>query len=227
VARALAADPPVLLMDEPFGAVDPITRTRLQTQFLDLQAQLRKTIVFVTHDIDEAATLGDRIAVLSRGGVLEQFAPPSEILGRPRSSFVADFVGADRSVRLLGVTAVAHEDLFFPPTVGPELSMLDARTRTAGADGRWAVVVAGGGALEGWIDLDPAAGGLVADHVQPFGVAVALGAPLRTAFSEMLSHDVQWVPVTSEGRYVGVLTPNRLHAAMRRAAGGQAIESGP
>ena len=99
VARALGADPPVLLMDEPFGAVDPVTRQRLQNQFLELQRQLKKSIVFVTHDIEEAAKLGDRIAVLSKGGVLEQYDTPAEILGRPATPFVADFVGTDRGVR--------------------------------------------------------------------------------------------------------------------------------
>src|SRR5580698_8029174 len=115
VARALGADPPVLLMDEPFGAVDPVTRLRLQKQFLELQRELKKTIVFVTHDIDEATKLGDKIAVLSKGGVLEQYDTPSEVLGRPASAFVADFVGADRGVRRLAVTAIDPEDLFHPP----------------------------------------------------------------------------------------------------------------
>src|SRR4051812_20563981 len=96
VARALAADPAVLLMDEPFSAVDPIVRERLQSEFLRLQEAVRKTIVFVTHDIEEAVRLGDRIAVMSQGGKVEQFAPPAELLGSPATPFVADFVGADR-----------------------------------------------------------------------------------------------------------------------------------
>src|ERR1700678_3142853 len=123
VARALGADPPVLLMDEPFGAVDPVTRLRLQEQFLELQAQLNKTVVLVTHDVDEAAKLGDRIAVLSTGGVLEQYDAPSEILGRPATPFVADFVGADRGVRRLALVAIEPADLATPPTVGPDATM--------------------------------------------------------------------------------------------------------
>nr|MBA3266948.1 ATP-binding cassette domain-containing protein [Acidimicrobiia bacterium] len=99
VARALGVDPPVLLMDEPFGAIDPINRDRLQQEFLRLQSEVRKTVVFVTHDIDEAVRLGDRIAILREGGVLEQYAPPAEILGRPASPFVADFVGSDRGLK--------------------------------------------------------------------------------------------------------------------------------
>jgi len=106
VARALAADPVVLLMDEPFSAVDPIARGHLQEEFLRLQAEVHKTTVFVTHDVDEAVRLGDRIAVLSSGGKLEQYAPPAEILGRPASSFVAEFVGSDRGIKRLGVTAI-------------------------------------------------------------------------------------------------------------------------
>ena len=106
VARALAADPLVLLMDEPFSAVDPIARGRLQEEFLKLQATVRKTIVMVTHDIDEAVRLGDRIAVLGNGGVLRQYAPPAELLSRPDSPEVADFVGADRGIRRLAVTPV-------------------------------------------------------------------------------------------------------------------------
>ncbi|WP_433283660.1 ABC transporter ATP-binding protein [Micromonospora sp. CA-244673] len=111
VARALAADPVVLLMDEPFSAVDPIVRTRLQEEFLRLQAEVRKTIVLVTHDLDEAVRLGDRIAVLSEGGRLEQYDVPAALLGSPASPFVREFVGADRGIRRLAVTPVTREVL--------------------------------------------------------------------------------------------------------------------
>ncbi len=104
VARALAADPPVLLMDEPFGAVDPIARDHLQEEFLALQAEVHKTVVFVTHDLDEAVRLGDRIAVLSVGGHLEQYADPATVLGAPATDFVRTFVGGDRSLKALSVT---------------------------------------------------------------------------------------------------------------------------
>ncbi|MBT8212388.1 MAG: ATP-binding cassette domain-containing protein, partial [Acidimicrobiia bacterium] len=106
VARALAADPPVLLMDEPFGAVDPIVRSRLQDELLDLQQRVRKTIVFVTHDIDEAIKLGDRVAILNVGGVLEQYASPTEILSSPANSFVEEFLGEDRSLKRLSLTPI-------------------------------------------------------------------------------------------------------------------------
>ncbi|WP_089004944.1 ABC transporter ATP-binding protein [Micromonospora viridifaciens] len=111
VARALAADPVVLLMDEPFSAVDPIVRTRLQEEFLRLQAEVRKTIVLVTHDLDEAVRLGDRIAVLSEGGRLEQYDTPAALLGSPASPFVREFVGADRGIRRLAVTPLTREVL--------------------------------------------------------------------------------------------------------------------
>jgi osmoprotectant transport system ATP-binding protein len=111
VARALAADPVVLLMDEPFSAVDPIARTRLQEEFLRLQSEVRKTIVLVTHDLDEAVRLGDRIAVLSQGGRLEQFDSPAVLLGAPVSPFVQEFVGADRGIRRLAVTPVVRDGL--------------------------------------------------------------------------------------------------------------------
>ncbi len=103
VARALAADPPVMLMDEPFGAVDPIVRERLQDQFLDIQRRIRKTIVFVTHDIDEALKMADRIAILNRGAKLEQFAPSTEIVANPANDFVRRFVGLDRGLKGLAL----------------------------------------------------------------------------------------------------------------------------
>jgi osmoprotectant transport system ATP-binding protein len=225
VARALGADPPVLLMDEPFGAVDPVTRARLQEQFLDLQAQLKKTVVLVTHDVDEAAKLGDRIAVLSVGGVLEQFDTPAEILGRPATPFVADFVGTDRGVRRLALVAIEPGDLAHPPTVSPTATMVEARAQGAGSDARWAVVTEDDGRLIGWVPLDPGPDGRAGDLATPFAVQVPMGASLKTALAEMLQHDVRWIPVIEGSRYRGVLTPNRIHAAMRRTVGGVAVES--
>jgi len=111
VARALAADPPIMLMDEPFGAVDPITRERLQDEFLRIQEDIKKTIVFVTHDIDEAIKMGDKIAILKQGGVLAQYDTPENILSRPDSEFVSSFVGADRVLKRLSLTRVAEMDL--------------------------------------------------------------------------------------------------------------------
>jgi osmoprotectant transport system ATP-binding protein len=120
VARALAADPPLLLMDEPFGAIDPINRERLQNEFLRLQAEIRKTIVFVTHDIDEAIKMGDKIAILQVGGKLAQYATPSEILLHPANEFVEDFVGADRALKRLALLRVSDIELG-PPNGGPSI----------------------------------------------------------------------------------------------------------
>jgi osmoprotectant transport system ATP-binding protein len=111
VARALAADPPIMLMDEPFGAVDPITRERLQDEFLRIQEDIKKTIVFVTHDIDEAIKMGNKIAILKQGGVLAQYDTPENILSRPDSEFVSSFVGADRVLKRLSLTRVGDMDL--------------------------------------------------------------------------------------------------------------------
>jgi osmoprotectant transport system ATP-binding protein len=226
VARALAADPPVLLMDEPFAAVDPVTRQRLQNQFLDLQKELKKTIVFVTHDIEEAAKLGDRIAVLSKGGVVEQYDTPAEILGRPDTPFVADFVGADRGVRRLAVVRVEAGDLAQPPVVSPAASMDEVRRVAADSDAKTAVVVDGDGRLAGWVSAAAGEEGPVGNHTKKFAAQIPTGTTLRAALGEMLQHDVRWIPVVDEDdRYLGVLTPNRLHAAMRRSVGGTPVES--
>ncbi|HEV8298451.1 MAG TPA: ABC transporter ATP-binding protein [Acidimicrobiales bacterium] len=143
VARALGADPPVLLMDEPFGALDPVTRARLQDELLMIQAGVRKTIVFVTHDVDEAVKLGDRIAILHLEGVLAQHATPAEILAEPASDFVAEFVGDDRGLKLLSVTRIPRralvsaslEDLRADrPRVPESASMKDALAQMVLAD---------------------------------------------------------------------------------------------
>lgn len=175
VARALAADPPVLLMDEPFGAVDPVVRERLQNEFLTLQQTVRKTILLVTHDLEEAVRLGDRIAVYG-AGTIEQFASPAQVLGAPATDYVADFVGSDRGLKRLAVTAVAQADL-------ADLS------DPASADGK-----------------APTAG-------------VALGASLREALALLLQEDSGRIGVTDpdSGELIGVLTPEGVHRALRRA----------
>jgi len=122
LARAMAADPPLMLMDEPFGAIDPIVRTRLQDEFLRLQAEVRKTVVFVTHDIDEAIKIGDRIAILRRGGTLAQYDTPATILARPADDFVAEFVGADRALKALALRTVGELELRESRDGGPLVS---------------------------------------------------------------------------------------------------------
>jgi osmoprotectant transport system ATP-binding protein len=142
VARALAADPPLLLMDEPFGAIDPINRTRLQEEFLALQARVGKTVVFVTHDIDEAIKLGDRIAILREGGRLAQYATPAEILADPADAFVAAFVGADRALKALGLTTLAEIELL--PTQNGHTPAATLELQTSLRDALAAVLADGG-----------------------------------------------------------------------------------
>ncbi len=133
VARALAADPPIMLMDEPFAAIDPVTRTQLQDEFLRLQQTIRKTIVFVTHDIDEAVKMGDHIAILEVGGRLAQYDPPEKLLLEPANDFVADFVGRDRALKRLRITYIDLGALHTPPTRRrPRRGERAARDRTAG-----------------------------------------------------------------------------------------------
>jgi osmoprotectant transport system ATP-binding protein len=228
VARALAGDPPVLLMDEPFGAVDPIARDRLQQEFLRLQAQLHKTVIFVTHDVDEAVTMGDRIAVLSEGGVLQQYDSPAELLARPATTFVADFIGSDRGLRRLAVTAIDPADLYAPPVVRAGTTVAQASAAVAGAGTHWAIVVDDKGRLLGWVEPDrvrdgaaaPDGAALVGGYMRPLEARVSLEASLKTAFAEMLQHDAAWVAVLDGELYAGVLTPDALHAALRRSVGG-------
>jgi osmoprotectant transport system ATP-binding protein len=127
VARALAADPPLMLMDEPFGAIDPINRARLQDEFLGLQEKVKKTVVFVTHDIDEAIKMGDRIAILREGGELAQYDTPQEILTHPADEFVAQFVGADRGIKRLSLTTVAELKLIAPNGLRPGPNRVSAK----------------------------------------------------------------------------------------------------
>ncbi len=169
VARALAADPPVLLMDEPFGAVDPVVRVRLQDEFLRVQRELGKTVVFVTHDIDEAVKMGDRVAVFAVGGRLAQFGSPAELLGHPADEFVEDFVGATRGLRRLTVTEIDPANL--EPLDGVSLGDLAA--------------------------------------------AVDVSATLEEALAVMLRDDKPMVGVKRGAEFVGVLTPNGVHRALR------------
>jgi osmoprotectant transport system ATP-binding protein len=226
VARALAADPPVLLMDEPFSAVDPVVRDRLQAEFLRLQATVRKTIVFVTHDIEEAVRLGDRIAVMSSGGHVEQFASPAELLGKPASPFVADFVGSDRGLKRLAVTGIDVADLERPPVVHVADGLADARAAMAHAGARWAVVLDDDERLHGWLSAERAAGaGTVGPAARRMEAWVPADASLKTAFSTMLQLEAGWVAVLDGDRFLGVLTPDSLHAALRRSVEGAVPET--
>jgi osmoprotectant transport system ATP-binding protein len=225
VARALAADPPVLLMDEPFSAVDPVVRERLQSEFLRLQETVRKTIVFVTHDIEEAVRIGDRIAVMSAGGKVEQFATPAELLGKPANPFVADFVGADRGLKRLAVTGIDPADLERPPVVHVADGLADARAAMQSSGARWAVVLDDAGNLHGWLSVERATGaGTVGTSARRMEAWVPVGSSLKTAFAVMLQMEAGWVAVLDGDRFLGVLTPESLHAALRRSVEGAVPE---
>ncbi|CAL9301255.1 ABC transporter ATP-binding protein [Streptomyces sp. SudanB25_2051] len=229
VARALAADPPVLLMDEPFGAVDPVVRERLQSEFLKLQARMRKTVLFVTHDLEEAVRLGDRMAVYGQG-TIEQLDTPATVLGAPATPYVADFVGADRALRRLSVTPVEEGHLDRPPVLrldDPLPRAWDgARAVVLDADGRpygWLPAAGEPGGGPGAVREEPPGPGAVRERARPMEARVELGGSLKDAFSAMLRYDAGWVAVVDPadgGRYLGVLTPERLHEALRRSLGG-------
>ena len=154
VARALAANPGVMLMDEPFGAVDPINREQLQNEFLRLQAEVRKTILFVTHDIDEAIKMGDRIAILRQNGVLAQYATPAELLMAPADDFVEDFVGADRALKRLALLRVRDIDLWEAPLAHVGQATSEVRAKLDGAEVPHALVIDSERRPLGWLSDD-------------------------------------------------------------------------
>jgi osmoprotectant transport system ATP-binding protein len=219
VARALGADPAVLLMDEPFGAIDPINRERLQDEFLRLQVEVKKTVVFVTHDIEEAIKLGDRIAILREGGHLAQYDSPGEVLGNPADDFVADFVGADRALKRLKVTSIDLSDLVQPPVLPFDLDLADARRRLDADEQEFAVVLDDERRLRGYLQRERAEGdGQVADRLRRLEAWVRVSDTLKDAFGEVLLYDAGWVAVLDDDdRFLGVLTPEALYAATRRS----------
>jgi osmoprotectant transport system ATP-binding protein len=218
VARALAADPTVLLMDEPFAAVDPVTRLHLQDEFLRLHREVGKTVVFVTHDIEEAVKIGERIAILDVGGVLAQYDTPAEVLARPASPMVADFVGADRGLKRLRVTAIDADCLEHPPTVAPDDSLADARAAMEQTRMTWVAVVDGEGVLRGSVVAADAGGdGAVRDHLRRFAAWVPADGTLQDALAMMLLTEAGWVAVLDGDRFVGILTPEAVFRSLRRS----------
>jgi osmoprotectant transport system ATP-binding protein len=208
VARALASDPSIMLMDEPFGAIDPITRERLQNEFLRLQGELRKTIVFVTHDIDEAIKMGDRIAVLKKGGVLAQYATPAELLLDPADDFVEDFVGADRALKRLALLRVRDVDLWKAPRVRPRDPVAEARSQVAESDLPYPLLIDADGKPLGWLSDRDLAGERVPEQADTAPTPVLdRDSVLRDALAELLEEDTQYGPVVDDrGRVVGVLS---------------------
>ena len=208
VARALAVNPGVMLMDEPFGAVDPINRERLQNEFLRLQAELRKTILFVTHDIDEAIKMGDRIAVLKEGGHLAQFATPSELLMAPADDFVEDFVGADRALKRLALMRVADIDLWEAPLAHVGQSSAEVRAKLEGAEVPHALVVDSDRRPLGWLsDSDLRAETVPARPDSSPDPILELEDVMRDALSDLLQAETQYAPVVDgQGRIAGILS---------------------
>jgi len=212
VIRALAADAPVLLMDEPFGAIDPINREVIQDEFLKMQEHLRKTIMFVSHDIDEAVKMGDRIAIF-REGRLEQYSAPDDLLAYPKNEFIADFVGGDRTLkrlRLARVSEVMHADV---ATVGIDDTMATVRQRLEAAGQPAVIVVDGKGYPRGYVGQRIAErssdSDVVGEHAPPLAFQVGKNSDLRTAVSQMFAHDVSWVAVLDEDHRVCGITTER------------------
>jgi osmoprotectant transport system ATP-binding protein len=208
VARALAADPGVMLMDEPFGAVDPINRERLQNEFLRLQAEVRKTILFVTHDIDEAIKMGDRVAVLREGGLLAQYATPAELLMAPADDFVEDFVGADRALKRLALMRVADIDLWEAPLAHIGQYTAEVRAKLPAAEVPYALVIDPERRPVGWMSDDDLLGETVPARpdTSPDPI-VELDDVMRDALSDLLQAETRYAPVVdAEGRLAGVLS---------------------
>ncbi|MEU4830352.1 ABC transporter ATP-binding protein [Streptosporangium sp. NPDC023615] len=228
VARALAADPPVLLMDEPFSAVDPIVRTSLQDELLRLQAELNKTIVFVTHDIDEAMKLGDRVAVLRVGGRLAQLDTPATLLARPADDFVSEFLGRDRGIRRLSF--VSDEGLRLRTDLLVPVSSDVASARASGEE--WLAVLDERERPLGWVSTRelPGTGTLADLELAPYGSYVSGRDSLRGALdATLLSPSGNAVAVDASGRAVGVATRRALDEALTEVAtatGGAAGDTG-
>jgi osmoprotectant transport system ATP-binding protein len=218
VARALAADPPIMLMDEPFGAVDPIVRERLQNEFLRLQEQLAKTILFVTHDIDEAIKMGDLVAVMDTGGVVAQYAPPAEILANPASDFVARFVGVDRGLKLLSLFRIGDLELAPGATARVGEDLAECRRRALADPFDHLLVLDEQDRPIGWVNQAriPSTGRLTAAMAQPMSPFLDRRTTLKDALSMLLDEDVQaGVVVDRRGAYRGLVTIDQMTAFRR------------
>ncbi|AJE43086.1 ABC transporter ATP-binding protein [Streptomyces nodosus] len=227
VARALAADPPVLLMDEPFSAVDPVVRKGLQEELLRIQEELGKTIVFVTHDIDEAIRLGTMVAVMRTGGRLAQFAPPAELLSSPADAFVEDFLGADRGIRRLSFFPSGALPLEKTPIVALDASAEQIASRSS-TDAPYLLVTAVDGKPLGWSEPgDLIAGDIEPERLLPYGRPFEYGKDsLRAALDCAVLSPTGWaVAVDGAGRVVGVVSQQTIGEAIRSAhAAGRADE---
>jgi osmoprotectant transport system ATP-binding protein len=208
VARALAVDPLVMLMDEPFGAIDPITRERLQNEFLRLQGELRKTTLFVTHDIDEAIKMGDRVAVLKQGGHLAQFATPAELLMDPADEFVEDFVGADRALKRLALMRVSDIDLWEAPLAFVGQATSEVKLKLHRAEVPHALLVDSQRRPLGWLsERDLSAELVPAKPDSPAEPMLDGDDVMRDALADLMQSETQYAPVVNASReIVGVLS---------------------
>jgi osmoprotectant transport system ATP-binding protein len=208
VARALAADPLVMLMDEPFGAIDPINRERLQNEFLRLQAEIRKTVLFVTHDIDEAIKMGDRIAIMREGGKVAQYATPAELLMDPADEFVEDFVGADRALKRLALMRVSDIDLWEAPLAHVGQATAEVRAKLRDAEVPYPLLVDAERRPLGWLsERDLGAETVPASPDSPLGPLLELDDVMRDALADLLQGEAQYAAVADpRGRIAGVLS---------------------
>lgn len=216
VARALAADPPVLIMDEPFGAIDPINREVIQDEFLKMQQTLRKTILFVSHDIDEAIKMADKIAIF-RTGRLEQFDTPDNVLAHPANDFVAEFVGSDRTLKRLRLLRVRQVLRNNAPSVHEDDPLETAAARMRDHDLDRIVVLGRDGRITGYLALDALVGGrgLARDHARAVPATIAPDAELRHAVSLMFTHGTPWLPcVDGGGTFLGHVTQQGITALL-------------
>ncbi|WP_250504606.1 ABC transporter ATP-binding protein [Caballeronia sp. AZ7_KS35] len=220
VARALAADPPVMLMDEPFGAIDPINRASIQDEFRHIQKSLRKTVMFVSHDIDEAMKMGDKVAIF-RDGKIEQMASPDELLARPASAFVADFVGADRALKRLRLMRAADAALEPARVARCGFPSADARALLRNHLADTLVVLDAQDKPVGHVGpMELAAGGATLDaaQVRALPAVVRASDDLRSVMSMLLAHGASWLPgIDADGRFIGYVTHERI-ASMARGA---------
>jgi osmoprotectant transport system ATP-binding protein len=208
VLRAVAADPPVLLMDEPFGAIDPINREIIQDEFLKMQARIKKTIMFVSHDIDEAVKMADRIAIF-RDGKLIQYDTPDNILAHPAESFVSDFVGGDRTLKRLQLLTVSDAMQHDPPRVRAEDTLKSAAAIMEEHGHKSIVMVGPRGRARGYVQLSVARAGKgkVGENHEVLPTTVKPGENLRTAVSTMFRHDVSWLAcIDDDGMFKGYVT---------------------
>jgi osmoprotectant transport system ATP-binding protein len=216
LARALAVDPPVMLMDEPFGALDPITRGRLQDEFLALHARVRKTVVFVTHDIDEAIKMGDKVCVLREGGILAQYDAPDVLLAKPVDDFVAEFVGADRGLKRLSLRRVGDLHLLPAPSAREGDDANAARDAVRRAGYATLVVVDGAGCPQGYLPVDRIGNGTVDTRsLRPLGGVGRPDMPLRDALSLMLSQTGSHLTVVDgDGKLSGYVSADLISEAL-------------